>query len=298
MKNTNTQKILFLFMISSLLVTSCKEDTNTSDAYGNFDVDETIISAEVAGKLESFNIEEGMTLKVGQAVGFIDSTNLILDRNSIQANKLSAAAKLTSINAEIKVLKTQLAVIEKEQRRVIKLMESDAATQKQLDDVEGNIEIIKAKISTANAQKPSVTAQIKIIDANIAKINNQIDKCTIINPVEGRVLTKLVETHELVGPGKPLYKLANPANIYLKAYVTGTQVSGLKIGQKVSIIIDNTEGGLETIAGTINWIAEEAEFTPKLIQTREERVSLVYAIKVGLNNAGTVKIGMPGEVKF
>ncbi len=288
---------LLIFAISGFL-SSCEEETNTSDAFGNFDVDETIISAEAAGVLENFKIEEGMALSAGMVVGFIDSTNLLLERSSIQANKSSVAAKLTAINAEIKVLKTQLAVIQKEQQRVIKLMESDAATQKQLDDIEGNINIIKAKITAANAQKPSVTAQLEVIDANIAKINNQIANCTIINPVKGTVLTKLVETHELVGPGKPLYKVANPANLYLKAYVTGTQVSGLKIGQEVSIIIDNAEGGLETLAGSINWISEEAEFTPKLIQTREERVSLVYAIKVSFKNPGVVKIGMPGEVKF
>ncbi|VAW28087.1 hypothetical protein MNBD_BACTEROID06-935 [hydrothermal vent metagenome] len=298
MKNTNIITALFLFMISGLFVTSCQQDENTSDAFGNFDVEETIISAEAAGKLEQFNISEGSVVKVGALVGTIDSTNLILERTSVEANKLTISAKLTAINAEIKVLKTQLKIIDKEHKRVVKLIKSDAATQKQLDDIEGNMEIIKSKITAANAQRPAVYAQLKVIDANVAKINNQIDKCIIINPVEGIVLTKLVEQHELVGPGRPLYKVANPDKIYLKAYVTGSQVSGLKTGQKVSIIIDNIEGGLETLAGTINWISEEAEFTPKLIQTREERVSLVYAIKIGFDNPGIVKIGMPGEVKF
>ncbi len=298
MKNTNIITALFLFMISSLFVTSCQQDEDTSDAFGNFDVDETIISAETAGKLEQFNIQEGATVKAGAVVGSIDSTNLLLERNSIEANKLTVSAKLTAINAEIKVLNTQLKVIEKEHNRVVKLIKSDAATQKQLDDIEGNMEIIKSRMTAASAQKPAVKAQLEVINANIAKVNNQIDKCIILNPVEGIVLTKLVEKHELVAPGRPLYKVANPDKIYLKAYVTGTQVSGLKQGQKVSIIIDNAEGGLETLEGTINWISEEAEFTPKLIQTREERVSLVYAIKVGFDNPGTVKIGMPGEVKF
>ncbi|MCF6352589.1 MAG: HlyD family efflux transporter periplasmic adaptor subunit [Cyclobacteriaceae bacterium] len=297
MKKYNVFNSLLIIAISGFLY-SCEEDTNTSDAFGNFDVNETIISAEVAGVLENFKIEEGMKLTAGEVVGSIDSTNLILERNSIQANKYSVGAKLTAINAEIKVLKTQLAVIQKERQRVIKLIKSDAATQKQLDDIEGNINIIKAKITAANAQKPSATAQLEVIEANIAKINNQISNCTIINPVEGTVLTKLVETHELVGLGKPLYKVANPANLYLKAYVTGTQVSGLKIGQKVTIIIDNTGGDYTDLEGVINWVSEEAEFTPKLIQTRKERVSLVYAIKVGFNNPGVVKIGMPGEVKF
>lgn len=192
----------------------------------------------------------------------------------------------------------QLLVIEKEHKRVLKLLESDAATVKQKDDIEGNIEIIKSKIKAAKAQKPAVIAQLDVLNANIAKVDNLISNCTIINPVEGRVLTKLVETHELVGPGKPLYKVANTNKIYLKAFVTGTQVSGLKIGQKVSIIVDNADGGYRSVDGTISWISDEAEFTPKLIQTREERVSLVYAIKVGFKNDGTVKIGMPGEVKF
>ncbi len=290
-----TTGVLFLF---ALAITSCKDDENISDAFGNFDVDETIISAEAAGRLETFSINEGQILTVGQVIGSIDSTNLVLQRNEIAANKKSITAKLTAINAEIKVLRVQLSVIEKEHERILKLIESDAATPKQKDDIEGNIEIIKSKIGAANAQKPAVSAQLSVIDASLAKVDNLISKCIIINPVSGRVLTKLVEAYEVVGPGKPLYKVANTDKIYLKAYVTGTQVSGLKIGQKVSIIIDAKEGEYRSIDGTINWISDEAEFTPKLIQTREERVSLVYAIKVGFKNDGTIKIGMPGEVKF
>jgi membrane fusion protein YbhG len=289
---------LITLSVSSLLLVGCRQDNHTSDAFGNFDVDETIISAEAAGKLLQFDMREGDRLTAGQLVGRIDSTQLVLERNAIEANKATVSAKLTAINAEIKVLTTQLAVIEKEHKRVIKLMESDAATQKQLDDIEGNINIIHSKVTAAKAQKPAVMAQLEIIEAGIAKINYQISKCTILNPVEGVVLSKLVEKHELVGPGKPLYKVADPNKIYLKAYLTGTQVSGLKVGQKVTIIRDNVEGDLSELSGVINWISEEAEFTPKLIQTREERVSLVYAVKVGFENEGTIKIGMPGEVRF
>ncbi len=291
-------KTTLLLSIFLLAITSCKEDENASDAFGNFDVDEIIISAEAAGRLETFTINEGQLLMIGQVIGSIDSTNLVLQRNEIAANKKSITAKLIAINAEIKVLKVQLSVINKEHKRILKLIESDAATHKQRDDIEGNIEIIKSKIVAASAQKPAVAAQLLVIDANLAKVDNLISKCTIINPVSGRVLTKLVEAYEVVGPGKPLYKIANLDKVYLKAFVTGTQVSGLKIGQEVSIIIDTKEGEYRSIDGTINWISEEAEFTPKLIQTREERVSLVYAIKVSLKNDGTVKIGMPGEVKF
>ncbi len=298
-------KNTILFSIFTLAITSCKEDKNTSDAFGNFDVNETIISAEAAGRLETFTIKEGQLLKVGQVIGSIDSTSLVLQRNEIKANKKTITAKLTAINAEIKVLKVQLSVIEKEHVRVLKLIESDVATQKQKDDIEGNIKIIKSKINAANAQKPAVTAQLTVIDANLAKVDYLISKCIIINPIGGRVLTKLVEPYEIVGLGKPLYKIANTDKIYLKAFVTGTQVSGLKIGQKVAIIIDTPEGDYRSINGIINWISDEAEFTPKLIQTREERVSLVYAIKVGFENNAqlpsgqeTVKIGMPGEVKF
>lgn len=298
LKPSMATKPTFLILILSIFIISCKDENNLADAYGNFDVDETIISAEAAGRLESFAIQEGQSLKEGEFIGMIDSTNLILERNVILANKKSVSAKLTAINAEIKVLNVQLEVIRKEHRRVLKLIESDAATEKQKDDIEGNIEIIKSKIGAAKAQKPAVSAQLEVIDANAAKINNLISKCTIINPVEGRVITKLVEKYELVGPGKPLYKVAQIDKIYLKAFVTGTQVSGLKIGQKVSVIVDNFEGTYRTLDGVINWVSDEAEFTPKLIQTREERVSLVYAIKVGFENDGTIKIGMPGEVKF
>ena len=280
------------------MLSSCNDDGNTSDAFGNFDVDETVISAESPGELLTFSVQEGQTLKPGQVVGSIDSTDILLSRAEIMANRQSVTAKLTSINAEIRVLNTQLEVIEKEHKRVLKLLESDAATEKQKDDIEGNIAVIKSKIAAANAQKPAVQAQLDVIEANVAKINNQLSKCIIVNPVEGRVLTKLAEPHELVAPGKPLYKIADTNNVYLKAYVTGTQVSGLKVGQAVSVLLDQPEGGLRTLKGTIQWVSDQAEFTPKMIQTREERVSLVYAIKVSVANDGTIKIGMPGEVKF
>ena len=298
-------RLSFMLLATALMLSSCKNDGNMSDAYGNFDVDETVISAESPGELLSFTGQEGDVLKAGQVVGAIDSTDLLLSRAEVLSNRQSAIAKLTAINAEISVLNTQLKVIEKEHKRVLKLLESDAATEKQKDDIEGNMAIIKSKIAAAHAQKPAVQAQLEVIEANVAKINNQISKCVIINPVQGRVLTKLAEPHELVAPGKPLYKIADTNNVYLKAYVTGAQVSGLKVGQKVSVLLDQPEGGLKTIQGKIKWISDQAEFTPKMIQTRDERVSLVYAIKVAVANdarlpdgQGTVKIGMPGEVKF
>ena len=302
-KDMNTKLIQasrlgLMLLATTFMLSSCNDDGNTSDAFGNFDVDETVISAESPGELLTFSVQEGQTLKPGQVVGSIDSTDLLLSRAEIMANRQSVTAKLTSINAEIRVLNTQLEVIEKEHKRVLKLLESDAATEKQKDDIEGNIAVIKSKIAAANAQKPAVQAQLDVIEANVAKINNQLSKCIIVNPVEGRVLTKLAEPHELVAPGKPLYKIADTNNVYLKAYVTGTQVSGLKVGQAVSVLLDKPEGGLRTLKGTIQWVSDQAEFTPKMIQTREERVSLVYAIKVAVANDGTIKIGMPGEVKF
>ena len=302
-KDMNTKLIQagrlgLMLLATTFMLSSCSDDGNTSDAFGNFDVDETVISAESSGELLTFSVQEGQILKPGQVVGSIDSTDLLLSRAEIMANRQSVTAKLTSINAEIRVLNTQLEVIEKEHKRVLKLLESDAATEKQKDDIEGNIAVIKSKIAAANAQKPAVQAQLDVIEANVAKINNQLSKCIIVNPVEGRVLTKLAEPHELVAPGKPLYKIADTNNVYLKAYVTGTQVSGLKVGQAVSVLLDQPEGGLRTLKGTIQWVSDQAEFTPKMIQTREERVSLVYAIKVGVANDGTIKIGMPGEVKF
>ena len=302
-KDMNTKLIQagrlgLMLLATTFMLSSCNDDGNTSDAFGNFDVDETVISAESPGELLTFSVQEGQTLKPGQVVGSIDSTDILLSRAEIMANRQSVTAKLTSINAEIRVLNTQLEVIEKEHKRVLKLLESDAATEKQKDDIEGNIAVIKSKIAAANAQKPAVQAQLDVIESNVAKINNQLSKCIIVNPVEGRVLTKLAEPHELVAPGKPLYKIADTNNVYLKAYVTGTQVSGLKVGQAVSVLLDQPEGGLRTLKGTIQWVSDQAEFTPKMIQTREERVSLVYAIKVAVANDGTIKIGMPGEVKF
>ena len=191
-------KLGFMLLATFFALSSCKNDDDASDAYGNFDVDETVISAESAGELLAFTVHEGQVLKARQVVGAIDSTDLLLSRAEIESNRQSARAKLTSINAEIQVLNTQLNTVEVEYKRVLKLLKSDAATEKQKDDIEGSIELIKSKITAANAQKPAVQAQLDVIDANVAKINNQLSKCTIVNPVEGTVLTKLVEPHELV----------------------------------------------------------------------------------------------------
>ena len=280
-----------------LLLYSCNNNNDRADAYGNFEVEETIISAQAGGQLLEFNLAEGTSLKADQLVGVIDSTTLVIQKTEILANINSVGIKKVNIAAEEQVLEAQMANLKRERNRVVLLIESEAATQKQLDDLEGNIAVLKSKMNSLASQYAVINAQIKALSAKVDLMNEQISYCLIINPTAGLVLTKLARTHELVAPGRPLYKIADMSKIYLKAYISEPQLATVKQGQAVAVSFDYLEGTKE-LPGTILWVSAEAEFTPKIIQTKEERVNLVYAIKISVENDGYLKIGMPGEVKF
>jgi HlyD family secretion protein len=288
-------------MIILLLVTSitfsCETSDDRADAYGNFEVEETTISAQAAGELLEFNIEEGVALKSDTRVGVIDSTTLAIQKSEIFANIGSIKARRVSIDAEQKVLDAEMANLKREHNRVKLLIKSESATQKQLDDIEGNIVVLKSKSSSISSQYSIINAQVKVMLAKIDLIDEQISRCLIINPTNGLVLTKLARKNELVAPGRPLYKIADMSTIYLKAYIAEPQLAIIKQGQKVIVKVDYPEGQKE-IEGLVSWVSSESEFTPKIIQTKEERVNLVYAIKVSVNNDGYLKLGMPGEVYF
>jgi HlyD family secretion protein len=288
---------LITLLSFTLLAVACNDNSDRADAYGNFEIEETTISAQASGELLLFDVEEGIQLMTNQQIGVIDSTSLVIQKGEIMANINSVKVNKTSIAAEQNILKTEMLNLKRELKRVKKLLESEAATQKQLDDLEGNIEVLKSKMSAINSKYATIDAQVNALYAKVDLINEQISHCLIINPFQGMVLTKLARTNELVALGRPLYKIADMSKIYLKAYISEPQLATIKQGQQVTITIDYLDGQKE-MAGTITWVSAESEFTPKIIQTKEERVNLVYAIKVAVDNDGYLKLGMPGEVNF
>ncbi len=288
----------YLIITALALLAACSGKNNKSDAYGNFEADEVIISSEVSGKLLLFNIEEGTELKAETLIGLVDTTDLQLKKEQLMAQKNSIATKTGNISAQIEVQQQQKANLLIDKARIEKLLKDGAATKKQLDDINGNISLVDKQIASIQTQNNSVSSDLLGIEKQIAQIEQSIKKSHIINPVNGTVLDKYMMQDELVTPGKSLYKIADITNIYLRAYVSESQLSSIKLGQKVEVLIDKGKSEVAKYEGFITWISSTAEFTPKIIQTKEERVNLVYAVKIKVKNDGALKIGMPGEVNF
>ena len=281
-----------------LLLLSCSRNDIRSDAYGNFEATEIIVSAQVPGELMSFKLEEGDLLGKGAVVGLIDTTDLSLNKKLLYQQKKTIAAQLENIKSEIEVQQQQLNNNLVNQKRIQNLYQEGAATQKQLDDINGLVNINKKQIAAIKSRREAVINQMKSVDVQTEQINRKIDKCVITNPEKGTVLVKYSEVGELAGVGKPLYKLADLENMKLKAYISGDQLAHIVIGQQVEVMYDDNKKENKKITGVVEWISPTAEFTPKTVQTKEERVNLVYAVKVRIKNNGEVKIGMPGEFNF
>ncbi len=290
-------KKIFLFGSIILLFASCSKN-HQSDAYGNFEAVETLISAEANGKLNEFTINEGDQINANITVGLIDTVSLYLQKRQLMASKKAVESKIKNILSEINVYKEQLITLTKDQKRISKLFETGAATQKQLDDINGSISVTKRRIEAIETQNAGVLSEIQSLDWKVKSMEDQIQKCIVKNPVKGTVLEKYAEENEFVNLGKPLYKIARLDEITLRVYLSGSQLSSVKIGQKVQVLFDKDEDSNSEVEGIITWISSQSEFTPKIIQTKEERVKLVYAVKVKVKNDGRIKIGMPGEVIF
>jgi len=276
---------------------SCKEE-KTADAYGNFEDDAVIVSAENAGKLINYKVDEGLKLKKGETAGVIDTTQLHLKKLVLMAGIKTIDSKAKSVESQRSVLQEQLDVLLTNQKRIQKMYKDGAATQKQLDDINGEIRVTKQKIDNIKIQRNSVLAEKQSLQAQIKQTDDMIQKSIVKNPIDGTVLINFVKEAEFVAPGKPLYSIQDLDNLTLKAYVSETQLTSIKIGQQVKVEVDALKG-TQTLDGTIYWISSNAEFTPKQIQTKEERRNLVYAIKIRVNNAnGILKIGMPANVNF
>ena len=285
-------------MIIALIIVSlaaCNKNNDKADGYGNFEATEVTISAEANGKIEFLNLEEGAVLEPNTSIGLIDTTQLYLNKQQLLASKTTIFSKSKNVLSQTNVLQEQLKTTLIEQKRVQNMYAENAATKRQVDEVEGKVNVLKEQIKSVGTQDAPILNEAKSIDVQIEKINDQIEKSKITNPIKGTVLAKYAEPNEITAFGKPLYKIADLSEMTLRVYVSETQLPKIKAGQKVTVKID-TDTEMKSYPGTISWIASSAEFTPKVIQTKEERVNLVYAVKVKVKNDGSLKIGMPAEM--
>lgn len=294
----NVEMKNYIIIILIFVLFSCNRNVDKADAYGNFEAQEIIISAESSGKILEFNINKGTEIKAGSTVGIIDTLPLFLEKDVLLAQKQAISSKSDNILAEIKVLQEQKNTILIEKNRVKKLLTDGAATSKQLDDINGQLNIVDQKINSIRSKNNTVFSEIEVIDKQIEKINDRINRCFIKSPIDGTVLEKYAEPGEIIGLGKSLFKMANINQMLLNAYIDGSQLSMFKIGDQVKVFIDDEDLNLLKYTGRITWVSDKAEFTPKIIQTKKERVNLVYAIEVLVENDGKLKIGMPGEIKL
>lgn len=290
-----------LFLLSLLFLSSCQNE-ETADAMGSFEAIETIVSAEASGVIEAFPIEEGQKLKKGALVGYIDSTELYLQKMELKARIEATLSKKPNIAKQLAALRTELENAKTNFHRITNLYEDGAATKKQLDDVQTLVnkvrEQIRARESSLQIQSASLGKSAVPLTIQIEQIEEKLEDHKIINPVDGTVLTTYVEQYETTAKGMPLYKVADLSSLILRAYITGSQFSNIQLGQKLKVRVDDGKESYRAYTGKVVWISDEAEFTPKTIQTKAERANLVYAIKIKVENDGYLKIGMYGEVEF
>lgn len=295
----NSLKILTTI---SLFFAACSQNENTYDASGTFEAVETLISAEANGVIKTLDIEEGQELHAGQTIGYIDSTQLHLRKLQLQSQIRAVLSKRPNVAVQLAALQEQLSQAVREQQRIANMVRAQAATPKQLDDANAQVAIIEKQIaaqqSSLGITTSSLTQEASPLEIQIAQLEDDLAKSRIVNPLNGTVLVKYAEANETVTVGKPLYKIANLSTVILRAYVTGPQFGQLKLNQPVTVLVDDAKGGYREYSGTLEWISDKAEFTPKTIQTKDERENLVYATKIRVKNDGLLKIGMYGEVKF
>ncbi|MCU4189936.1 HlyD family efflux transporter periplasmic adaptor subunit [Flavobacterium sp. HXWNR29] len=286
-----------ILYITVLAIFSCNKDKNEADAFGNFEATEITISSEANGKIEFLKLEEGDLLQENALVGQIDTTQLYLNKQQLLASKNTIYSKSTNVLSQRNVLNEQLKTTLIEQKRIQNMFAESAATKRQVDEVNGKVSVLKQQMQSVETQNAPIINEVKSIDVQIEKINDQLKKSKIFNPISGTVLAKYAEPNEITAFGKPLYKMANLNEMTLRVYFSETQLASIKVGQDVNVTIDDKDG-TKPYKGKISWISSSAEFTPKIIQTKEERVNLVYAVKIIVKNDGALKIGMPAEVSI
>jgi len=291
-------KTRYLSLFAFAALAACSTGKDGADAYGNFEATETIVSAESPGKIVMLNVDQGDAVTKGQLIAMTDTSQIYFSIEQLKAQVEATSVKKVNVNAQITVLNEQLKNLQIDQDRVHKLFEDKAATKKNLDLIDGKVREMQKQISSVKTQYQLIDREMEVLDAQLAKTADMKEKCKIISPVEGTVLEKYLEQGEVASAGKPVVKVADLSVLDLKVYVSGDQLPDIKIGQEVEVIIDKTRTENQSLKGTVKWVSPEAEFTPKIIQTKEERVKLVYAVKVSVKNDGRLKIGMPGEIRL
>lgn len=290
------------FILITTLLLACSNGNGDFDATGTFESEEIIVSSEAMGKLVMFQVEEGMQLEQNQIVGIVDTTQLHLKKKQLLSSITAVLSKQPDISTQLAALQKQIETTEVEKKRIENLVKLDAATTKQLDDINSQLEVLRKQYNAAKSSltitKQGIKSETLPLIAQVEQIEDQIKKSYIINPIDGTVLTRYAKPDEVTGIGKALYKIADLSEMTLRAYIDGDQLGQIKLGQKVKVYVDSGEGEQKEMSGEIYWISSKAEFTPKTIQTKDERANLVYAIKVRVINDGYLKIGMYGEVKF
>jgi HlyD family secretion protein len=290
------RNVIFIFLVASLV--ACDHRGELSDAYGNFEVDDVIVSAEATGKLLKSEIEEADEVSKNEELALVDTIQYVLQLNQLEAQKASVQSKITGVNAQIASYEQQKANVQVNYKRVVNLVKDGAATVQQKDDLEGQLKLIDKQIDAAKTQIVFIAKEQQVLDAQGDLLKVQLSKCRVMSPINGVVLNKYVKEGEMAVAGKPLFKVADLSVLKLHCYISGDQLSLARLGDKVKVIFDSGKNAMETIEGTVSWISDEAEFSPKIIQTKKERVKLVYAMKVNVANDGRLKVGMPGEVRF
>ncbi len=295
------KRVLFS-AITTTILSACGNNEGKYDATGTFEATEVIVSSEASGKLMEFNVTEGQLLEQGTQVGYVDTVQLYLKKLQLQANTTAVRSRRQDVNKQIAAIKQQIATQFREKNRWENLVKSNAANQKQVDDINAQISFLQkqlaAQTSTLENSNASVTGESSALEIQIAQLEDQLQKCHINSPIKGTVLSKYAEQGELAVPGKALFKVADIENLFLRAYITSDQLSKIKIGQTVKVFADYGGENVKEYSGTVSWISSKSEFTPKGIQTKDERANLVYAVKIAVKNRGDIKIGMYGEVSF
>ena len=299
------KQINLLFIgLAIVLLSACSGSDGDYDASGSFEATEIIVSAEASGKIERLTLMEGQLLEKGEQVGLIDTTQLYLQKMNLLTNVKGVRAQQPNIVAQTASIKEQISTLQREKQRTTNLIKANAATQKQLDDINSQIEVLEKQLaaseSTLQKSSQNITAQSSALDIQIEQLEDRLQKSIIKSPIRGTVLNKYAEEGELAGMGTPLFKVANIDNMTLRVYVTNDQLKDVKLNDRVQVYVDQGDesGSRKAYEGVVTWISDKSEFTPKTIQTKNERANLVYAMKVTVRNDGYLKIGMYGEIKF
>jgi HlyD family secretion protein len=290
--------IIVISLFPVIINSGCHGKNDVADAYGNFQSTEVTVSSQIQGELVFLNIREGQHYDKGELAGIVDTISFSLKREQLIAQEKVIRAKSNNILSQIKIQEEEKKNLVREKERLENLVKDNAATRKQIDDIIGRLNVMDLNIESVNRQNIVTLAELEVLKSELKQVDNQISKCKIINPLNGTVIEKYVEQNEIVGPGQSVYKISSLRDMELKVYIDGSQLAHVNIGDTVTVAIDTGKKTMKDFNGIVSWISSEVEFTPRTIQTKEERVDMVYAVKIQVHNDGMIKIGMPGEVYF